>query len=84
MTIKICEVWEGPFKINGIFEKHLRKCNRKAKYYSPENNTFYCEIHLKKALKFYVNPIDIETNKEIDRHILYKFGKIEFVRKVII
>jgi len=81
MTTQICGAYEGPFKVRGVYEKHLRKCNRKAEYYCPENNSFYCKVHLKKALKFYENPIDIKTGKEIDRHILYKFGKIEFVKE---
>ena len=83
MKTKNCEAWEGPFKRHGIFEKHLRQCKRKARYYVPDCNIFYCKKHLIKAQVFLsdVNPIDIKTEKEIDRHILYKFGKIKFAEE---
>lgn len=83
MTTKNCGAYEGPFKVRGVYEKHLRQCKRKARYYVPECNISYCKIHLIKARAciFDTNPIDIKTEKEIDRHTLYKFGKIEFVKE---
>ena len=81
MITKTCGAYEGPFKRNGVFEKHLRQCKRKAKYYCPDCNMPYCEIHLKKHQFFDVNPIHIESKKEIDRHMLSKLGKIKFVKE---
>lgn len=83
MTTQTCGAYEGPFKVHGVYEKHLRKCNRKARYYVPECNIFYCKIHLIKARDciFDTNPIDIRTEKEIDRHILYDSGEIKFVKE---
>ena len=57
----------------------VRQCSRKAKYYDANTKERYCELHLKKARAFSKNPIEIESGKEIDRHILYKFGKIKGV-----
>ncbi len=83
MITKTCGAYEGPFKVRGVYEKHLRKCNRKARYYVPDCNISYCKKHLIKGflLLSNENPIDIKTGKEIDRYILYKFGKIKFAEE---
>ena len=59
----------------------LRRCSRKAKYYCSCIDESFCAEHLRKIRAFSKNPIEIESKKEIDRHILYKHGKIEFVRE---
>jgi len=77
MKTQTCGAYEGPFKVRGVYEKHLRQCKRKARYYCPDCNIFYCKIHLKKARTFDVNPIDIKTGKEVDRYILHHSGEIK-------
>lgn len=59
----------------------LRKCSRKAKYYCPDIDEYLCEVHLKKARAFSKNPVCLENGKEVDRHTLYRSGKVKRVEE---
>lgn len=79
MTTKTCGALVG--QVHSSIGDSLRQCSRKAKYYCTDVKKYYCAIHLKKEYAFSKNPICLENGREIDRHVLYKFRKIEFVKE---
>ena len=68
-------------EVHSSIGNSLRQCSRKARYYCPCMNEFFCAEHLRKIRAFSKNPIEIESGKEIDRHILYKSGEIKFIKE---
>jgi len=64
---------------------HLHHCTRTARYYIPGNeyqeDRYVCGTHLKMICAFAVNPIDLQTGKEVNRHTLYSMRKIKLVEE---
>lgn len=76
---KQCSSFVGD--VNSSIGNSYRQCSRKARYYCSCMNESFCAEHLKIIRAFSKNPIEIESGKEIDRHLLYRSGKIEFIEE---